>query len=67
LAQTGVNPDEVRAIPKEAYIWDYALVDDHRIQHPSFMDKSHPEYHGGRRGMRRGEVATTLALHRSVP
>jgi hypothetical protein len=43
------------------------LVDDHRIQHSSFIDKSHPEYKGGRRVMKCAEVAITLALHRSVP
>ena len=37
---------EARAIAKEAYIWGYALVDDHRIQYPYFIDKSHPEYKG---------------------
>jgi hypothetical protein len=67
LAQTGVNPDEVRAILKEAYIWDYALADDYRIQHSSFIDKSHPEYKDGRRVMKCAEVAITLALRRSVP
>jgi hypothetical protein len=42
----GVTPAEARAIGKEAYIWGYALVDDHRIQYPYFIDKSHPEYKG---------------------
>jgi len=41
-----VTPAEARAIAKEAYIWGYALVDDHRIQYPYFIDKSHPEYKG---------------------
>src|SRR4051794_29105979 len=39
-----VTPNEARAIAKEAYVWGYALVDDHRIQYPYFIDKSHPEY-----------------------
>jgi hypothetical protein len=46
LAQTSVTPAEARAIAKEAYIWGYALVDDHRIQYPYFIDKGHPEYKG---------------------
>jgi hypothetical protein len=45
-AQASVTPAEARAIAKEAYIWGYALVDDHRIQYPYFIDKSHPEYKG---------------------
>jgi hypothetical protein len=42
----GVTPAEARSIAKEAYIWGYALVDDHRIQYPYFIDKRHPEYKG---------------------
>lgn len=41
-----VTTAEARVIAKEAYIWGYALVDDHRIQYPYFIDKSHPEYKG---------------------
>jgi hypothetical protein len=44
--QASVTPTEARAIAKEAYIWGYALVDDHRIQYPYFIDKSHSEYKG---------------------
>jgi hypothetical protein len=43
LAQS-VAPAEARAIAKEAYIWGYALVDDHRVQYPYFIDKTNPEF-----------------------
>jgi hypothetical protein len=46
LAQTDVTPEKARAIAKEAYIWGYALVDDHRIQYAYFIDKTNPEYKG---------------------
>jgi hypothetical protein len=46
LAQTHVTPEKARAIAKEAYIWGYALVDDHRIQYAYFIDKTNPEYKG---------------------
>jgi hypothetical protein len=52
LALTGtthaadITPGEARAIAKEAYIWGYALVDDHRIQYTYFIDKTNPEYKG---------------------
>jgi hypothetical protein len=45
-AQTAVTPDEARAIAKEATIWGYPLVDDHRIQYSYFIDRSHPEFKG---------------------
>jgi hypothetical protein len=41
-----VTPAEARAIARKAYIWGYALVDDHRIQYAYFIDKNHPEYKG---------------------
>ena len=41
-----VTPVEARAIAKEAYIWGYALVDDHRIQYSYFIDTKNPEYKG---------------------
>lgn len=44
--QSGVTPAQVRAIAKEAVIWGYPLVDDHRIQYNYFIDRSHPEYKG---------------------
>ena len=38
------TPEEARAIAKEAYIWGYALVDDHRVQYPYFIDRTNPEF-----------------------
>jgi hypothetical protein len=40
----GVTPEQARAIAKEAYIWGYALVDDHRIQYAYFIDRTNPEF-----------------------
>ena len=45
-AQAAVTPAEARAIAKEATIWGYPLVDDHRIQYNYFIDRSHPEFKG---------------------
>jgi hypothetical protein len=45
-AQTGVSPDEARAIAKEAYIYGFPIVDDYRIQHAYFVDTNNPEYKG---------------------
>lgn len=44
--QADVTPDEARRIAKEAYIWGYALVDDHRIQYAYFVDDTNPEFKG---------------------
>ncbi|MEZ0299630.1 MAG: DUF1254 domain-containing protein [Candidatus Methylacidiphilales bacterium] len=41
-----ISPAEARAIAKEAVIWGYPLVDDHRIQFNYFINKEHPEYKG---------------------
>jgi len=43
-AQTGATPAEARAIAKEAYIYGFPMVDNYRIQHAYFVDKSNPEY-----------------------
>ena len=45
-AQTGVDPAEVRAIAKDAYIYGYPMVDSYRIQHAYFIDTAGPEYKG---------------------
>jgi hypothetical protein len=45
-AQTGVTPAEARAIAKEAYIYGEPIVDNYRIQHAYWVDKSNPEYKG---------------------
>lgn len=39
-----VTQDEARAIAKEAYIYDFPLVDSYRIQHSYFVDSSRPEF-----------------------
>jgi hypothetical protein len=44
IAQTGVTADEARAIAKEAYIYGEPIVDNYRIQHAYWIDKSNPEY-----------------------
>jgi len=45
-AQSGVDPAEVRAIAKDAYIYGYPMVDSYRIQHAYFVDTGGPEYKG---------------------
>ncbi|MEK1887990.1 MAG: DUF1254 domain-containing protein [Phyllobacterium sp.] len=44
LAETGVTPEEVRAITKEAYIYGFPMVDGYRIQYDYFQNKGSPEY-----------------------
>ncbi len=41
-----LNPDEVRAIAKDAYIYGYPLVDSYRINYSYALDKENPEYKG---------------------
>ena len=81
FAQTGVTPAEARAIAKEAYIWGYALVDDHRIQYPYFIDKSasriqrrlehdrpqHAPLHAGRHHDPDDQLRHALLVHRRGP
>ena len=43
-AQTGVSPDEARAIAKEAFIYGFPMVDSYRIQHAYFVDRENPEF-----------------------
>jgi len=45
-AQSGVSPAEARAIAKEAYVYGFPIVDNYRIQHAYWMDKTNPEYKG---------------------
>jgi hypothetical protein len=45
-AQAGVSPAEARAIAKEAYIYGFPIVDNYRIQHAYWVDKTTPEYKG---------------------
>jgi hypothetical protein len=45
-AQTGVSPAEARAIAKEAYIYGFPIVDNYRVQHAYWVDKTTPEYKG---------------------
>src|SRR5712675_2379431 len=45
-AQAGVSPAEARAIAKEAYIYGFPIVDNYRVQHAYWMDKTNPEYKG---------------------
>ena len=45
-AQAGLSPAEARAIAKEAYIYGFPIVDNYRIQHTYWMDKTNPEYKG---------------------
>ncbi|WP_166363299.1 DUF1254 domain-containing protein [Pseudomonas akapageensis] len=39
-----LTPDEARSIARDAYIYGFPLVDNYRIQHAYFEDRSHPEY-----------------------
>jgi hypothetical protein len=43
-AQGAIDPDEARAIAKEAYIYGYPLVESYRILYSYFVDRSNPEY-----------------------
>jgi len=43
-AQTGVTPEEARAIAKEAYVYAFPLVDNYRVQHAYFVDRDSPEF-----------------------
>lgn len=41
-----VTPQQVREIAKEAYTYGFPMVDNYRIQHSYFVDKSTPQYKG---------------------
>jgi len=43
-AQTGVSPEDARAIAKEAYIYGFPMVDNYRVEHAYFVDTKSPEY-----------------------
>jgi hypothetical protein len=45
-AQLNVSPEEARSIAKEAYIYGFPIVDNYRIQHAYWVDKTTPEYKG---------------------
>jgi hypothetical protein len=45
-AQAGVSPAEARAIAKEAYVYGFPIVDNYRVQHAYWVDKTNPEYKG---------------------
>src|ERR1700710_2201650 len=45
-AQINVSPAEARAIAKEAYTYGFPVVDNYRIQHAYWVDKTTPEYKG---------------------
>jgi len=45
-AQADLSPAEARALAKEAYIYGFPIVDNYRIQHTYWMDKTNPEYKG---------------------
>src|ERR1700704_2138650 len=45
-AQINVSPAEARAIAKEAYVYGFPIVDNYRIQHAYWVDKTTPEYKG---------------------
>ena len=41
-----LNPNQIRAIAKEAYIYGFPLVDNYRVLYSYAVDKSGPEYKG---------------------
>ena len=43
-AKPGVNPDEARAIAREAYIYGFPMVDSYRITYAYFVDSTNPEF-----------------------
>src|SRR5688572_9180074 len=43
-ADAATNPDEARAIARDAYIYGYPLVESYRILYSYFVDRSNPEY-----------------------
>src|SRR6195256_3655801 len=45
-AQVSVTPAEARAIAKEAYVYGFPIVDNYRIQHTYWVDRTNPEYKG---------------------
>src|SRR5882757_9908543 len=43
-AQINISAPEARAIAKEAYVYGFPIVDNYRIQHAYWIDKTNPEY-----------------------
>ena len=43
-AAAGITPAEIRAIAKEAYVYGFPIVDNYRVQHAYFVDKTNKEY-----------------------
>jgi hypothetical protein len=43
-AKDDINPDEVRAIAKEAYLYGYPMVDAYRVMYTYFSDTENPEF-----------------------
>jgi hypothetical protein len=46
MATTTLTAAEARAIAKEAYIYGFPVVDNYRIQHAYWVDRTNPEYKG---------------------
>ena len=44
LAREELTPAEARAIAHEAYVYGFPLVDNYRIQHAYFVDRSNKDY-----------------------
>ena len=42
-----VNPQDARAIAKEAYVYGFPIVDDYRVMYSYFVNRDDPEYKGG--------------------
>jgi hypothetical protein len=41
------DPEQTRAIAKDAYLYGFPMVDNYRVQYSYFVDKAGPEYKGG--------------------
>jgi hypothetical protein len=46
LAQSNATTAETRAIAKEAYVYGFPMVDNYRIQHAYWVDRTNPQYKG---------------------
>ena len=65
VAQTSVTPAEARAIAKEAYIYGFPIVDNYRVQHAYWVDKTNPEYKGPWNQIWNSAVSTRPRTRRS--
>jgi hypothetical protein len=43
-AQASITPVEARSIAKEAYVYGFPVVDNYRVQHAYWVDRTNPEY-----------------------